>query len=216
MKLSLRNVTLLAATARHHDETLGAIRHCHKLADFANTVYFSDKNPKVDYAEYHICPKFETYKDICPWSLTELPKQRHLFKGDFVLSIHWDGYIIDPSKWNDAFLFYDYIGAPWPDGVVGNNGFYLSSKRFWWALEYLNFKPTHEACHPSDQVLMRECKPCMDTLGVRVAPAELAKRFSVDNGTYSGQFGAHGRQAIQSIPDKLRAAAGDLGPNGWS
>lgn len=33
---------------------------------------------------------------------------------DFAMFIHGDGYVINPSAWQDAFLDYDYIGAPWP------------------------------------------------------------------------------------------------------
>lgn len=30
------------------------------------------------------------------------------------LLIHADGYVINPRRWDDKWLSYDYIGAPWP------------------------------------------------------------------------------------------------------
>jgi hypothetical protein len=60
---------------------------------------------------------------------------------DYVLTIQYDGFIINPDAWRDEFLDYDYIGAPWPwktDGFVtpfgehisvGNGGFSLRSKK---------------------------------------------------------------------------------------
>jgi Protein of unknown function (DUF5672) len=52
----------------------------------------------------------------------------------FALIIQYDGFILNPAAWSDAYLEYDYIGAPWDDEqedswIVGNGGFSLRSKR---------------------------------------------------------------------------------------
>ena len=54
----------------------------------------------------------------------------------FCLSVHADGFVINPQAWNDIFLRYDYVGAPWPATAwnsrgsrVGNSGFCLRSRR---------------------------------------------------------------------------------------
>ena len=44
------------------------------------------------------------------------------FETDFVLVVQFDGRIFNPGAWNDGFFKYDWIGAPWPDGVCGNGG----------------------------------------------------------------------------------------------
>jgi hypothetical protein len=50
---------------------------------------------------------------------------------DYVLIVQPDGFIINPSKWDNKFLSYDYIGAPWPwHALCGNGGFSLRSKKF--------------------------------------------------------------------------------------
>ena len=38
----------------------------------------------------------------------------HEFVSSHILLIHPDGFVVNPSSWNDDFLNYDYIGAPWP------------------------------------------------------------------------------------------------------
>ena len=50
------------------------------------------------------------------------------------LFVHVDAFVINPHLWNDDWLKYDYIGAPWGYFVgshsrVGNGGFSLRSKK---------------------------------------------------------------------------------------
>jgi len=57
---------------------------------------------------------------------------RH-FRTSHLLVIQWDGYVINGKAWQEAFLEYDYIGAPWgfhtDQHRVGNGGFSLRSRR---------------------------------------------------------------------------------------
>ena len=57
---------------------------------------------------------------------------------DFCLVVQYDGKVSDPDLWNDDFLNYDYIGAAWTDGYVGNGGFTLRSKKLYDALVDMN------------------------------------------------------------------------------
>lgn len=57
------------------------------------------------------------------------------FDTEFVLHIETDGYPVNPHLWQDKFLQFDYVGAPWPttytqNNRVGNGGCSLRSKRF--------------------------------------------------------------------------------------
>ena len=66
---------------------------------------------------------------------------------DFCLNVQHDSTIIDVGRWDNRFLNYDYIGAPWPmniiqasdmvagrieeiPNVVGNGGFSLRTRAF--------------------------------------------------------------------------------------
>lgn len=51
------------------------------------------------------------------------------FDTSHMLMLQPDGYIIHPELWDDKWLEYDYIGAPWPDGRLGCGGFSLRSKK---------------------------------------------------------------------------------------
>jgi hypothetical protein len=75
---------------------------------------------------------------------------------DYVLIVQSDGFIINPQKWKDCFLNYDYIGAPWPwHNVVGNGGFCLRSKKFLDLSSKLVYDSTHPEYHycPEDYFL---------------------------------------------------------------
>lgn len=57
------------------------------------------------------------------------------------LNVQYDGFVLFPEKWDNSWLEYDYIGAPWPikedayidpwgnHHQVGNGGFCLMSKK---------------------------------------------------------------------------------------
>lgn len=69
------------------------------------------------------------------YSLLVLKGLRSYIDTTHVLLVQWDGYVTNPEMWDDRFLECDYIGAPWPDGSVGNGGFSLRSRRLLKALE---------------------------------------------------------------------------------
>ena len=138
---------------------------------------------------------------------------------DFVLTIQYDGFIINPDAWRDEFLDYDYIGAPWPlrkNGFVtpfgehisvGNGGFSLRSKKL------LELPSKVEV--PFDVVAMNHfykmfgavnwnedgniCvhnRHIFEDNGCKFAPIEVAKYFSYESPLPINQdiipFGYHG------------------------
>lgn len=125
-----------------------------------------------------------------------------------VLTIHPDGFIVNPSAWRKDWLQYDYIGATWvyKDGMnVGNGGFSLRSKRFIEACGSLDI----DQYHPEDCILSRRCRPFLESVGMRWAPEEVANAFSIEAysanmtdadgrraNAYSGSFGFHGYNVV--------------------
>jgi hypothetical protein len=134
---------------------------------------------------------FNSIQDYSKFMLFDLHKY---IKTDFVLSVHWDGYIINANAWQPEFLNYDYIGAIWPwhpEGLrVGNGGFSLRSKRLLelTASSGFVYKDRNEddlICHVNRDYLVRN--------GVRFAPEELARYFSFERElTNIETFGFHG------------------------
>jgi hypothetical protein len=123
------------------------------------------------------------------------------------LTVQSDSRIVNAGAWDDGWLAFDYIGAPWPPGHtgtpyrVGNSGFCLRSRRLLLAT----------ACLPNDSYVWRgQEKPSsrddvitcvmyreqLEGLGLRFAPVEVAARFAFESSTpespvLADQFGTH-------------------------
>jgi len=129
------------------------------------------------------------------------------FVGDYVetshmLMVHHDGYILNPGAWASDFYLWDYIGAPSigmsdefgsPWGV-GNGGFSLRSKRL---LSFMKNSPVFNAydsrsnIHDDGFICMTN-RSYLHNNGFRIAPYDVAIKFSVENMKWQNQFGAHG------------------------
>jgi len=111
--------------------------------------------------------------------------------GEYAMGVHEDGFPVDTVMWDEEFLKYDYIGAPWGDGVVGNNGLYITSKKFRQCTAKLPFV---EGAPNSDNYYCRDHKEAMESMGIKYAPFDVAVRFSVECvGHDLVSFGFHGR-----------------------
>ena len=237
--LNLSNVTLWAYATVFHKATAQALIRCLKQARFCNVVIFTDdrrefvKLPVVDLDGAFIPCQFVDVKhygagdpavdtnmrrgadQVSVWMLTELPKYAHLFS-EHALGIQWDAWIVNPDAWRPEWLNYDYIGAAWGDGVVGNTGFWLTSRKLFEAIGRLKLPPIPQACHPFDVRLSYTNCPLQQSYlkfpggytgfrglleadGMRWAPKDVADQFSVENQEYRGGFGFHGTRSLCSV-----------------
>ncbi len=129
---------------------------------------------------------------------------------DFVLLVQQDGFILNPDSWEDEFLNYDYIGAPWlvadwsvrdfafPESllgtmVVGNGGFCIRSKKFLEMSARLAKEGVFPKYHPEDVAMCVWQRSEVEAAGVTFAPPDVAARFSLegDDLVYDKQFGFH-------------------------
>jgi len=119
---------------------------------------------------------------------------------DFCLNIQHDSTIIDIEKWDNRFMDYDYIGAPWPmniiqasdmvngriqeiPNVVGNGGFSLRTRAFVEESAKLGWEHKNED--------LNICVFNYDTMtseGIKFAPPDLASQFSKEHPTPYGNF----------------------------
>lgn len=107
---------------------------------------------------------------------------------DHFLTVQPDGYVLNGSAWDDAFLEYDYVGAPWFwNNVVGNAGFCLRSTRLAHELQGGKYES-----YPMDTNICVKYRKELEEKGFKWAPVELASKFSVENLPYESQFGWHG------------------------
>jgi Protein of unknown function (DUF5672) len=185
--LLLPNVTLVSIFTVCHELTFMAVDDCLKCAEFGDVKLFTDKpgpnTIKID--------KFATHNEFARFANYTVPQ--HL-QTSHILTVQWDSWVLNPNAWNDEFLAYDYIGAPWwynDDYNVGNSGFCLRSKRL---MDYLT---EHESDFPigspEDHVLCREYQKRLPQF--KWAPARLAWKFAVERTAIypvTEVFGFHG------------------------
>ena len=116
------------------------------------------------------------------------------------LFVSHDGWIINPHLWDDTWLNFDMIGAPWPMswGVshrVGNTGFSLRSARFLRASASAFGLWNGQA---GDVFQCRTLHRPMVEMGMKYAPVEVARKFSWEHYIEDGEcgpgcsFGFHG------------------------
>lgn len=203
---ALPGVTLLAATSVALAATAHAITLSQRGLRFGETLFLADRPPPPGTAaQWRRIPAIGSRFEYSRFMLHELG--RHLAT-DHVLCIQWDGYVLDPARWDPAFLDYDYIGAPWPhfdDGMrVGNGGFSLRSKRLVDACVTLPI--TDEA---EDVAICRTHRRRLEErYGLRFAPEEIARRFAYERlAPTRGEFGFHGAvNMVDMLPVKERRA----------
>lgn len=131
---------------------------------------------------------------------------------DHALSIHWDGFIVSPAKWDDEYLNYDWIGAPWPltnlpnpNWRVGSGGFFMFSKRIaqaWRSICRLD--------EPFDWQVGALYRDKFEAMGMKFAPVELAAKFCKEcdledmNIPEGESWGFHGFQYGNGHREKYR------------
>jgi len=118
---------------------------------------------------------------------------------EYILIVHWDGFVAHPENWRDDFLDYDYIGAPWAWANdahrVGNGGFCLRSRKLLLTCRNprLQRRPDIPYGGIEDIVICRLYRDQLESSGIRFAPVELAEAFSYETGQINRKpFGFHG------------------------
>ncbi len=153
-------------------------------------------------------PHISSIEDFSKFSICDLHKY---VDTEYVLLVQYDGFILNPESWNDEFLNYDYIGAPWlvadwsirdfdfPEKllgtwIVGNGGFCLRSKTFLETSSRLAQEGAFKKYHPEDVVMCVWDRDKLENEGMKFASIDIAKQFSLegDDVVYDKQFGFHG------------------------
>jgi hypothetical protein len=136
----LQDVTLLTITSTDIDRTNTVLVHCAQSIEFGAVKMLCSRlpittDPRVQYIR--IPPiDFYGYSRLMIESLNTYVQTGHC------LIVQADGFVLDPARWSDQFLEYDYIGASWAEYVrvpgmhrlrldknrVGNGGFCLQQK----------------------------------------------------------------------------------------
>ncbi len=198
-KLKLPNVTLAAMSSVKIYETIKALEYSMRGIEFGEVVLITHRKP-------FSLPKGITYKhtsklkDIDSFNYKTAYELGRFIDTDFVLLIHYDGFVVHPEKWQDKFLEYDYIGSPWPipapgkihcyHDIYGNlcrvgNSVSLRSKRF---LDFpekagLLWEKDEEGFYNEDIFLCCRNKHRFEEAGMKFAPVEVAAQFGHEHPT---------------------------------
>ena len=205
----LSQVTLVAIDGtRNPAATEASLARAASELRFAKVLLFAPSRPNATPELYErgewieIPPKsLKEYNQFCLAELYRYIPTTHC------LTIQSDSSIVNAAAWDDAWLDYDYIGAPWPPGHsgteyrVGNSGFCLRSRQL---LEATSTLPNDSyvwrgKAKPScrdDVITCVMYRPQLERLGLTFAPVDVAARFAFENPTpeaptLDGQFGVH-------------------------
>ena len=203
--IELKNVTLCTVSSVHVDHHIRALKYSSQNFEFAQTKFFSDKEINESGIEWIECKELKSQQDYSFFMVNNLFQY---IDTDFVLIVQADGFIINPYKWTDVFLEYDYVGAPWPNEPqwgftgntrVGNGGFSLRSKKLIELPVQLNFRNRtmdFDTWH-EDAFYCIHNRGLLESHGCKFATLEVAKHFSheIHETDLEGiePFGFHGR-----------------------
>lgn len=204
--IELKNVTLFQLNCLDPEMGVRALKYSSRHIKFARTVLMSHERPPnmPDDIDFYQIEKL----DHIGTSKVHFGKDSPIYNcidTEYYLSIHTDGYIINPHRWTDEFLNYDYIGAPWPKfewnakNRVGNGGFRLESRKLLEVCSELTWTHGHD-----DVLISNTFKELFELRGCKFAPLEVAAKFSmeipIDEVPYNldNCFGYHGKWTEQS------------------
>lgn len=200
----LLNVDLISINCVNPEQSVKALLHSSKDIEFGSIKLFAHYKPDnlPDHITYIQTEKL-THQTINWFALSVLPEYIH---NEYMLSIHDDGFVINPHLWTDEFLKYDYIGAPWPaldwctKNRVGNGGFVLKSKKF------MNLEQSiPQTTEHNDTLVTNTYHDFFKMYGCKYAPIEIAGKFSLEHDipeveyNLNNTFGFHGKLSDQAL-----------------
>jgi hypothetical protein len=165
-------------------------------------------------------PKIKVVKiptiDFLGYSRFVLNNLHEYVDTEFCLLVQADGFVLNANRWQNKFLEYDYIGAPWPNRLtlvgggndqiiempnqVGNGGFSLRSKKLLLETAKINFDKLTFPTKSEDLIICHFLYEEMLKKGINFPSPQYAARFSIESeDAFYGQtiqtaFGFHGRK----------------------
>lgn len=198
MTIELPQITLFGIDAHNPDGILRAAEICQREINFGAVKIITERLFPGNTLQ-------EGRENYSKFMIKELTKH---FDTPYVLTIHADGYIVNPSAWSREFLRFDFIGGTWgyKDNMnVGNGGFSLRSKVI---CDVLAQDDTVNKYFPEDHHICRTYRRYLESVHqIQFAPEEVANRFSIEaygahafagGNHYSGQFGFHGPHVLNN------------------
>lgn len=220
--LTLDNVTLMGVTGdeSYLESTIASVLYSQKNIQFANAKILSNK--KFHHPDIEFC--LINKMNLTQYNHFMIKKLTDFVDTPYVLLVQHDGFVINPEKWTNDFLCFDYIGALWGTNThfnpkvlknnrCGNGGFSLRSKKF--------LDTVKRVCTsingPEDAVQCRIYRHALENEGIKFGTDDICMKFSIEHTqpedpsqdiydhTSLKSFGFHG---IWSSAIKLLGASG--------
>lgn len=201
---SANNLTIVCIDTMYHKLANKAIDKAVQITGSNNVLIISDKNIYPGSTWVKTAPiDFQGYNKLAFKGLHKYINTDHF------MVVQYDGMPTDASYWSDDFLEYDYIGAIWPwheaGRDVGNGGFSIRSKRLakLCSSAALTMSPDGNF-YGEDELICRIYRDHLESKGIKVAPASLAKSFSqeIPGGKYP-TYGFHGGLSMPYYLDDI-------------
>ncbi len=198
--LKINNTTLVCIDCIDVDRAIRSIEFSLEQCAFDKVLLLTSIDTNYKYALK--IPPIKTIEEYSIFCINELYK---FIDTKYMITVQYDGWIVDASKWRDEFYDYDYIGGicNWIDGEGkgGNGGVSFRSKKL--MEECSNIIPT-KWCHPEDVAISSKFqnqlvnvtivtgyRKILEDKGFKFATREIQKHFSFDGGLYNNTFAHH-------------------------
>ena len=211
-KLSLPNVTLLAATSVEIDMSQLALRISLRNIKFGAVKLLSSMQPNKKYTDIEYVP-IPVMNNIADYNRMIIENLHKYFQTSHCLLVQPDSFVVDSDLWKNEFLQFDYIGAPWSEKLqinsnlildmkkncVGNGGFSLRSRKLVETTSKINFDSLKFPFKNEDIIICHYLYEQMLNNGISFATPEIAAKFSMENENHlygqdvSNVFGFHGK-----------------------
>jgi hypothetical protein len=190
---NLPDVTLLAVSSDRVQSNIDALVRCRELMNFGDVKFISHVKPDnlPDGISFGECSEIKSIYDYDCFSFLEMGWH---VETPFALLIQDHAQIIHPEIWDDNWLQYDWISAPWPERPefisistgqmirVGNGGFRLTSQKMMRLPKTLGLTVVFDRGWSADDGLFCSyyAKIFLEN-GIKYAPVEEAAKFSYEN-----------------------------------
>ena len=216
------SITLVAIADTNLKMTLRSLNMSRKKILFNKILLITSKDVKnldlfteLKVIKINPIKSFKEYNNFIIFELHNFIKTSH------VLIVQWDGFVINPEKWNNDFLKYDFIGAPFIPRAkdfnysrdknnkfysVGNGGFSIRSRSLLKAASKFSLEDDIKfTSHHEDGFFCVLHREFLESKGYKWAPFNIAKEFAIEspisfNDLYSLPFGFHGKKILRFYP----------------
>ncbi|NBP00464.1 MAG: hypothetical protein EBU90_10135 [Proteobacteria bacterium] len=214
-------ISITCIDALNYAPTIRALKSTLGCIPVSRVYWFSDvKLQTNDFPVTNVkIKRFKRYTD--EYNYITLKLIPHIVTEPYNLIIHSDGFAVNENAWDDEFLKYDYIGAKWNNGSVGNGGFCLRSRKLYDALldlevksktsdypdniindpENYVFDAYGDKVIPEDNIICKiHRKELEEKYDIKFAEGEIADKFSIEHNMSSPwlgkSLGFHGKHGI--------------------